>query len=181
VIEEASRSMIDIARVLPHFSERTLAELLRRDRVLIDAAQRTLDGLERIRLQVTEDQEIDASKFETEYRRAVVRNLNKMELFGVDLSSRASRSQPLSVASVGLDVGRSVKTSEELPLEGEEPEDADPVVQSVEMALAENERILVKGLAGAGKTTLVHCIAVRAASRDFEYPLEAWNLDYAHD
>lgn len=120
VIEDASQSMTDIARVLPHFSERTLAELLKRDRVLIEAAQRTLDGLERIRLQVTEDQEIEAAKFETEYRRAVVRNLNKMELFGVDFSSRANRSQPLSVAYVSLDVGRSVKSSEELPQEGEE-------------------------------------------------------------
>lgn len=115
--------MIDIAHVLPHFSERTLAELLRRDRVLIDGAQRTLDGLERIRLQVTEDQEIEAAKFETEYRRAVVRNLNKMELFGVDLS-RASRSQPLSgpaVADLNLLRDLTTLTSLTRPVPTDEP------------------------------------------------------------
>src|SRR5260370_1074029 len=75
VIEGASQSIIDIARLLPNFSERTFAELLRRDRLLIEATQRTLDGLERIRSQAKEDQAADAAKFETEYRRALARNL----------------------------------------------------------------------------------------------------------
>src|SRR5471030_1117092 len=175
VIEEASQSIIDIAHVLPNFGERTSAELLRRDRVLIDAAQRTLDALERIRSQANEDQEAEAAKFETEYRRAVARNLDKMELFGVDLS-RASKSHQLSVAYVSLDVGSSVKTlEEEESVKSSEEDDEESVVHSVETALAENKRILVKGPAGAGKTTLLRWIAVRAASRGFEYPLEDWN------
>ena len=83
VIEEASQSIIDIARVLPNFTERTFSELLRRDRVLIDAAERTLESLDRIRSKAEDDQQSSSARFETEYRRAVVRNLNRVELFGV--------------------------------------------------------------------------------------------------
>jgi len=55
--------------VLPNFTERTFGELLRHDRILIDAANRTLDALDRIRTQSQADSETDASRFETEYRR----------------------------------------------------------------------------------------------------------------
>ena len=166
VIEEASQSIIDIAHNLPNFSERTFAELLRRDQVLIDAADRMLEGLERIRSQPQAGQGAESARFETEYRRAAARNLNRMELFGVDLA-RSSRFHPLSVAYVSLEVGRSVKTSEE--------EEEESVIHSVETALAENRRILIKGPAGTGKTTLVRWIAVQAATRNFESPLEDWN------
>jgi len=174
VIEEACQSIIDIAHVLPNFSERTTAELLRRDRVLIDAAQQTLDALERIRSRAGTDQEAEAAKFETEYRRAVIRNLNKMELFGVDLS-HASRPHPLSVAYVSLDVGSSVTTPKESSVKIPEEDDEGSGVHSVEAVLAENKRVLLKGPAGAGKTTLVRWVAVKAASRGFEGPLEEWN------
>jgi ABC-type multidrug transport system fused ATPase/permease subunit len=164
VIEEASQSIIDIARELPNFTERTFAELLRQERVLLDAAARILQGLERIRSQVG-DPAAESAKFETEYRRAVARNLNKMELFGVDLS-RTSRSHSLSVAYISLDVGRSVDGSEtSVEVSEEEDEERESVVQSVETMLVENKRTLIKGPAGAGKTTLVRWIAVRAASR----------------
>jgi energy-coupling factor transporter ATP-binding protein EcfA2 len=166
VIEEASQSIIDIAHQLPNFSERTFAELLRRNRVLIDAADRTLEAVERIRSQAQSNQEAESARFETEYRRAVARNLNRMELFGVDLA-RTSRAHPLSVAYVSLDVGRSIKASEE--------ERDESAIQSVETALAQDRRILIRGPAGAGKTTLVRWIAVKAASRSFENPLADWN------
>jgi hypothetical protein len=169
VIEEASQSIVDMAHQLPNFTERTFSELLRGNRVLVDAAARTLRELERIRSQAPPDQEAESVKFETDYRRAIVRNLNKMELFGVDLA-HTSKFHPLSVAYVSLEVSRSVKAPE-LP----EHEDEDSVIHNVETALAENRRILIKGPAGAGKTTLVRWIAVQAASRGFEDPLKDWN------
>jgi hypothetical protein len=177
VIEEASQSIVDIARVLPNFTERTFAELLKRNRVLVDAAQRILENLDRIRTKVDDDQAVEAAQFETEYRRAVSRNLNKVELFGVDLS-RASRSHPLSVAYVTLDVNVSAKdfitkASEFDKEESEEEEESE--VHAVETALAGGDRFVIRGQAGAGKTTLLCWIAVRAASRSFEYPLESWN------
>ena len=166
VIADASQSIVDIASKLPNFGERTLGELLRQNRVLIDAASQILDKLEQIRSKAQIGQEIEAARFETEYRRAVARNLNKMELFGVDLS-QTSRSQPLTVAYVSLQVGRSEVGSEE--------DEDDNAIRDVETALANNKRILIKGPAGAGKTTLLRWIAVRAANREFESPLENWN------
>lgn len=178
VIEEASQSIIDIARKLPNFSERTIAELLRRDRVLIDAAQRTFESLDRIRLKAEDDQQSASARFEIEYRRAVVRNLNRVELFGVDLS-RSSRSHPLSVAYVSLEVSDSTHHREDKADPAEEVEEDEEVeetaIHAVELALADTARLLIKGPAGAGKTTLMHWLAVRAASGDFEYPLQEWN------
>jgi len=177
VIEEASQSIVDIAGELPHFSERTFAELLRRDRVLIDAAHRTLESLDRIRAKVEDSEEAESANFETEYRRAVMRNLNRLELFGVDLS-RASKSHPLSVAYVSLNVSDSTRDFDAKAKEiggEEETESDDSAVQAVESALAGSRRLMVRGPAGAGKTTLFQWIAVRAASKDFEQPLEDWN------
>jgi hypothetical protein len=89
VIREASESILDIAHDLPTYSERTNAELLRRNRVLVDTADRILDGLDRIRSQIDGSLESEDIRFETEYRRAAARNLNKMELFGIDLFGTA--------------------------------------------------------------------------------------------
>jgi hypothetical protein len=177
VIEEASQSIVDIAGVLPNFTERTFSELLKRNHVLVDAAHQILENLDRMRTKVDDDREVEATRFETEYRRAVVRNLDRMELFGVDLS-RTSRLHPLSIAYVSLDVGGSAK---ELPATGTEVDNGEveetdeSSVHGVETALADTERLLIRGPAGAGKTTLLRWIAVRAASRSFEYPLEPWN------
>ena len=87
----------------------------------------------------------------------------------------------MSVAYVSLDVGGSSKNSGIEPgdaekREGEsEEEGEESAVHAVETALASTTRLVVRGPAGAGKTTLVHWVAVRAASADFEYPLEDWN------
>jgi NACHT domain len=89
-----------------------------------------------------------------------------MELFGIDLS-QGSKSHPLNVAYVSLEVGQSVKTSES--------EEEESVTNSVESALAQNKRILIKGPAGGGKTTLLRWIAVQAAGRNFDDPLTDWN------
>jgi hypothetical protein len=64
VIQEAGQSIVDMAHQLPNFSERTLGELLRGNRVLLEAASRTLEGLERIRSESKMDQEIEGAKFE---------------------------------------------------------------------------------------------------------------------
>lgn len=176
VIQEASQSIIDIARMLPGFTERTFSELLKQNRVLVNAADQILDKLDRIRTKIDDDREIEAARFETEYRRAVARNLNKLELFGVDLS-RTSRSYPLSVAYVGLEVGgRTKEAVATIEIDTDEAEENDESgVDAVETALSESNRLVIRGPAGAGKTTLVHWIAVQAASRSFDPPLEIWN------
>ena len=143
----------------------------------MEAAQQILDRLDRIRKQPADDQELEATRFETEYRRAITRNLNKIELFGVELS-RASKSHPLSVAYVSLDVSERGRRDgdPDTAVEGDgHDENDESAIDAVEAALAGTERLVIRGPAGAGKTTLVHWIAVQAASRSFEEPLESWN------
>ena len=175
IVQEASESIIDIAQVLPNFSERTFAELLRRDRVLMEAADRAMESLERIRAESHQDLERESAVFETEYRRAITRNLDRMDLFGVDLS-RASRSHPLSVAYISLEVGRAAQPPAQPPQRPlEEDTEEEEAVEAIESVLGSDKRILIKGVAGAGKTTLARWIAVMAASRRFEPPLQEWN------
>ena len=176
VIEEAAQSIIDVAHVLPNFSERTISALLKQNRVLVDAAHQILSDLERIRATSDDDAQIEATRFETEYRRAVLRNLNRVELFGIDVS-RTSRSYPLSVAYVSLEVsGYKKEPQGHVEVDVADPEDVDESkIDAVELALAESNRFVIRGPAGAGKTTLMHWIAVQAASRGFQSPLQDWN------
>lgn len=72
-VQEASQYIVDIASQLPAFSERTFAELLKRQNQLQDIADQILDEVHRIREDARQD-DVEASLFEVEYRRAVVRN-----------------------------------------------------------------------------------------------------------
>jgi len=177
VIQVACQSIIDIAHQLPNFNERIFAELLQGNRVLLEAVGRVFDQINRIRAAQVDPQS-ESAQFETDYRLAVSRNLNRMELFGVDLA-QSSKSHPLSVAYVSLEASRTANAATKAKVDvagrASEEDEEEVVTRNVEAALAESRRILIKGPAGAGKTTLVRWVAVQAASRTFESPLEELN------
>ncbi len=163
VIQEASRYIIDISSQLPSFTESTFSEVLRREDYLVKTVNRILEEVQRIRdagLQL--DQSV--ARFEADYRSSVVRNLDKLELFGVDVSS-ASRRHRLSVAYVKLSV------QHHLNLENMEQEKNS---YSIDRALSKSKLLFVLGDAGSGKTTLLQWVAVRAASLDFPSELSDW-------
>ena len=158
-IAEASQSIVDIASQLPQFNEQTFAEILKRENQLLEIAKQTLDEVRRITEGSKQvNPEVEAARFEAAYRLALVRNLDHMELFGVDTST-VSRRQNLSVAYITLSVKQ--KGSKTLI--------------SVDEALANPHRVLIRGLAGSGKTTLLRWAAVRSASQSFESKLSGWN------
>lgn len=99
-IQEASQYIVDIAAQLPQFNERTFSELLKRQNQLQNVADQILDEVSRIRADTHQDDR-QSAVFEVEYRRAVIRNLDELQLFGVD-ASQASRRHKLSVAYVTL-------------------------------------------------------------------------------
>ena len=182
IIFESSQSIVDIASQLPHFTERNIAEILKRENQLLSVALDILVEVRRIR----EGSEklnagTDESRFETEYRRAIVRKLDELELFGVDASS-ASRRHRLSVAYITLSVLRKSdeRTTEKQLFEPaldkkfsatkkkDEPRASqNKDIMPVDVALGRSRRLLIRGLAGSGKTTLLQWIAVRAASQTF--------------
>jgi hypothetical protein len=100
VIWDISQSIVGIASQLQGFSERTLSEVLKREDELLRIATRILDEVRRIReASWKANPEIEAAQFERDYRQAVVRNLDEMELLGVNLPNRRYR---LSVAYITL-------------------------------------------------------------------------------
>lgn len=162
IIDESCEYIVDIASQLPSYNEQTLSEVLKRENQLLDKAEQVLTEVQGMREQL--NPKALAAHFELEYRRAIVRNLDILQLFGTDVSA-ISRRQHLSVAYVTLTVEqRSSKTPGK-----------DASILSINEALATSKRLLIRGFAGSGKTTLLQWIAVRSASRTFEHNLSNWN------
>ena len=177
-IEEIAVYMVDIASQLPNFTERTLAEILMRERTLITKVEQILAEVREIRAEsVAANTDVAAARFEEQYRRTVIRKLDELELFGVDVSS-ASRRHSLSVAYVTLEVeqrqavdaaadsqsdadlvhGRNaaenVFAEEHVTIadEDEDEEEIDTTITlSAHAALASAQRLIVQGKAGSGK------------------------------
>jgi hypothetical protein len=163
VIQETSRYIIDISSQLPSFTENTFSEVLKREDYLVKTVNRILEEVQRIR---DAGQQLDqnVARFEADYRSSVIRNLDKLELFGVDVSS-ASRRHRLSVAYVKLSVKHYMNL---LDMEQEKNS------YSIDKALSKSKLLFVLGDAGSGKTTLLQWVAVRAASLDFPIELSDW-------
>lgn len=179
VLNESSRYIVDVASQLPTFSEKAFAEIFKRGDQLMGTVEKILEEVRRIQRgseQGNSDQ--DSVHFETEYRLAVGRKLDELELFGVDLTSSVNRRHCLSVAYVTLSVRRKEQRSAEKTFRlGSDPDDSGETddVLAADLVLKHSRRLLVRGQAGSGKTTLLQWIAVRAASRSFGFPLEDWN------
>lgn len=149
LLRECCGYVIEISRGLPTFSVNVLTELLRRDREILDGIREVLERL---------PQRDRGAGFEYDYRQLVARKLDRVEMFGV-AQTDASRRYPLSVAYVSL----TASTDETGP------------ARRVEKLLVNVRRVLIRGEAGLGKTTLLHWIAVRSALRDFPPSLQEWN------
>ncbi|MFA9477743.1 NACHT domain-containing NTPase [Phycisphaerales bacterium AB-hyl4] len=180
-LRELSTLTIDIASQLPAFSERTFAEVLKRQSSLINTADQILDEVRRLRdLARDENADLRAATFDVEYRRSVVRTLDYLELFGADLST-TSRRHRLSVAYITLSVLPDERTENE---EIEEPEeDGNAVISSnstqdqtvpADEVLREHNRLIIKGIAGSGKTTFLQWLAVKVAGQELPEGLAKW-------
>jgi predicted NACHT family NTPase len=117
--------------------------------------EKVLDGIARIERLV---QHIDAGettrRYEADYRQAVQRNLDYLELFGADISPEAQR-HSLSVGYVSLNLTSSTA--------GRTP--ATLSVDSLILLLADRPgRLLLRGDAGSGKSTLLRWLAIETAS-----------------
>jgi hypothetical protein len=92
--------------------------------------------------------------FEREYTASLVRLHDQLTIVGVDFTnSPDSWSLSATYLNLGVDV----------PDEAAGPEGPQPPIP-VDQALAGSERVLLRGIAGAGKTTLVQWLAVATAA-----------------
>ena len=180
-MQEIAAYVVDIASQLPAFTEQTFAEILKRERQLLNITKQILEEVRKIRAESIEaNTEAAAARFEEAYRRTVVRKLDELELFGVDVSN-AGRRHRLSVAYVTLSVtqeqlGDNFSADRFDEDNGDEDEELDTTITlSAHAALADAKRLIVRGDPGSGKTTLLKWVAVHAALRKFTDELTAWN------
>ena len=181
IISESCQYIVDISSRLPSFTERTFAELLSRDTQILDTALEILAEVQKIREATLSDPNVEAREFETAFRRAIIRNLDRMELFGASVELE-SRRHPLSIAYITLSVemsgnGSSVvegNNADASAYLGKERVD-ELSLTHVDEALSQSRCSLILGPAGSGKTTLLKWTAVRAAARNFPNSLSSWN------
>ncbi|GAA4606934.1 hypothetical protein BJY16_006075 [Actinoplanes octamycinicus] len=120
------------------------------------------------------------SPFRGRYLAHLLTVLDHLELFGVDVHRYRLRT-PLSIAYISLTVtggeARSPRRGGHRWDPGTLRADGDRDSASVraEEALGDGARILLRGDAGSGKTTLMQWIAVTAARQGFTGPLTDWN------
>ncbi|WP_030716959.1 NACHT domain-containing protein [Streptomyces sp. NRRL F-2580] len=136
--------VLEYVTTLPGFGARAGVELVRRTGELAQAVDRLAsrsDGA--------------AYAFEERYAQYVADTHGRLQLFGLTLS-RSRREWPLDVAYISLAV------SGEQPLLPGGPE-AHQTPLRAEQALASTERVLLRGPAGSGKSTLVQWLALNAA------------------
>jgi predicted NACHT family NTPase len=153
VLAEAIRYVVEVADKLPKFQVAHIKESLQRLSNLSEVVEETSKGVKRIEDWVhRQESDAEAQQFEVDYRLAIIRRLDRLELFGADLSPESKR-QSLSAAYVSLN------------LQAGEEDRAEPLpVEAVLNNLSPNSsRLLVRGEAGSGKSTLFRWIAVRSA------------------
>ncbi|MEV7523674.1 NACHT domain-containing protein [Streptomyces sp. NPDC091371] len=147
---------VEYATTLPGFEARADVELVRRTGELARAVDR-LGG----------SGSGAAYAFEERYAEYIARTHGRLELFGLT-ASRAQQEWPLDLAYISLTV------SSEQQLVTGEPRVRQTSVKA-EQALGAADRVLLRGPAGSGKSTLVQWLALNAAQRSFGPEMQSWN------
>ncbi|MFD7528355.1 NACHT domain-containing protein [Streptomyces sp. NPDC059849] len=144
----------------PSFAARAAVEQTR-------AAERTRELVEDVRERVGPRPDAAALDFERRYAEFMATTHCRMGLFGLTLG-RSAAEWPLETAYISLSVSGIGARQDWL-------EHAATVTVSVEQALSGTDRLLLRGPAGSGKSTLVQWLAVNAARRTFGAELADWN------
>ncbi|MFH8760128.1 NACHT domain-containing protein [Streptomyces atroolivaceus] len=144
----------------PSFAARAAVEQTR-------AEARTRELVEDVRSRVGPRPDAAALAFEQRYADFVATTNCRMGLFGLTLGRSASE-WPLETAYISLSVSGEGAGQDGLDRTA-------TVTVSVEQALAGTDRLLLRGPAGSGKSTLVQWLALNAARRTFGSDLGDWN------
>jgi Leucine-rich repeat (LRR) protein len=156
-LDETARYMVGIANKLPRFEPTAVGAVLGRLSRMGGEIDQILDSIARIEQALAggNDEAVDrANRFESDYRQAVINNLDFLELFGADLSEEARRHR-LSVGYISLTISAS---------DSGEAREALNAERLFGMLAAGSGRLLIRGEAGSGKSTLLRWAAIESAS-----------------
>jgi hypothetical protein len=188
LLREACNYIVDIVTTLPQFGSVALQELLKRESEIIRLVKKVLASLPEVSDSTVGQED---GQFEIQYKRTLLRKVDRLELFGLTVSD-VSRRYALSVAYISL------SATTELIEEGEEsdeptqgglpdssatahPKGVIPLASEdvsyirVEDVLTRSRRTLIRGEAGSGKTTLLQWLAIGSSRGSFEGALQEWN------
>ncbi|WP_052424259.1 NACHT domain-containing protein [Nonomuraea candida] len=171
VLDECCDCLVRLVRHLPEFQPRAAAETLARLSGLGEQLAAMLARLPARTLEAPDGTGHDA-EFRRRYLDHVSRTLDTLELLGVRVERFRPRTS-LSVAYVSLSVTATpARTAAHVPWH-ESPDE--PATMRAESALGRGRRMLLRGEAGGGKSTLLRRLAVMAARGEFEGDLSGWN------
>ena len=161
-LEEAVRYIVGVSPILPRFEAQAVAATLARLSRIRDDIEKTLERICHIERMITRSGENQSTteihrRYEADYRQAVARNLDYLELFGADISPEAQR-HSLSVGYVSLNVS---KINKENSPENYSASDINRLLSEI------GGRLLLRGHAGSGKSTLLRWIAIASALGSF--------------
>ena len=219
MLDESLRYLVECSAALPRFELPQASECLKRLRTSGEDIDKALQTVRLIERQVIGSQGVKAAtqeqRWEADYRQAVIRELDRVDLFGADLPAEAKRNL-LTDAFVTLNINQKVKqrdvradnfdSREQLGqsadaqpgfspqtisqydlVPGPKPRrvridesvDQEPSAENAEyigllsskavfdrLGLGEDGRLLIRGSAGMGKTTLMRWVAISAAKSD---------------
>ncbi|MEU3664501.1 NACHT domain-containing protein [Streptomyces sp. NPDC032940] len=114
-----------------------------------------------------------AHGFEQRYADFVAGTHSRLELFGVTLGGRSRAEWPLDTAYISLAVND--ERAYEPHREGLDVPGTTRAPVKVEQALVDCDRVVLRGPAGSGKSTLVQWLALNAARQSFGSGLEDFN------
>ncbi|MBM7769969.1 energy-coupling factor transporter ATP-binding protein EcfA2 [Actinokineospora baliensis] len=173
VLDQSCRYLVQVLHSLPSFQPAALSEVLARLTGLAD----TIDAL-LSRVPLTSLRTADGSDeaFEAEYLTALVRTLDRLELVGLPDDKQPALKLTAAYLSLSALSDSRRASAPLVPKElvehlGHQHSQALPV----ELAIGGHRRVLLRGEAGSGKTTLVHWLAVRAAQHELTGSLVDWN------
>jgi hypothetical protein len=172
VIRESGTILCKTIQQLPTYTPRALTEMLQRSSRISDDIAEILDRVPRASLMSQRGTAFDG-EFQTRYKAHISVTQDHLELFGLDTRNYRLRTAvttaflSLNVRMEGrLETGDRLEVPAGLSLGRE---------SKVESALHSNNRLLIRGDAGCGKTTLLQWLAVSAARGTFGVVLSDWN------
>lgn len=179
-LDQACRHLVQVIRHLPSFQSAALAEVLSRLTGQSDQLDQLLSRVPTTSLYAPQGANRD-DEFRVEYLRRLAATLDRLDLLGLPGDDQPTLA--LTVAYLSLSVsggsGRGDRRRRLHPESWFDPQARHGSWRaeglSVEAAIGEEARVLLRGDAGSGKTTLLNWLAVRAARNELTGALSEWN------
>lgn len=164
-LADTARYVVQIAPELPGFRGRFAGRVVQHLQSVTEDLDNILGRVDDIHRMVSDSVlDDDRARFEGDYRLAVFRRFDYMELLGADIR-REARRHPLSIAYVSLSLMEAEGTLDDVGM-------SRPFEAILDCLTA--RRLLVRGEAGSGKSTLFRWAALQTANPPEDQDTAGW-------